>query len=553
MSTLSSTLLPLSSANRTSRLPPRWGVALACVLAVLGLASIGSAALQLWALWVTDALKSIGMVVPLVSFLLILRVWRSLGWELEGSWWGLAVLVATALLVRFRDQAVLLLYLGPAWTLSLPPVSIVIFLYGLGVVLLFGGPRLARASVFPLLLLLFVNPIPHVFNTFVDLPLQRASAHVARGFAMALGQPLSPDKMRLMFTPRFGMFIAPGCNGIRGAVTMGLIAAVAGYLYRFRWRAHLAVVLGAIALGYVFNLLRLCVLVLYYLVALRVPSLQHKAENADYLIGAVLFFIAVYALYTVIQRLGQKNGVGMLALPVVQAETAGVPAGFALRAGSLAALALFGLLGLAHGWHKTSVPARLAAEEKVQGAFPETVGGYQRVRTWNEDLLSGTLLFHWAEYMPTGGGNPISIGVSPVLGAHDTMVCHTARGEDPLWHGGAEFATADGSAATLPVSFNASFFNDGATQYYEATTICNEGACGEYGSPRAHFGVVYSKPTAGAMLNTSPARPIPILLRASMLDTTLPVDAARAQLGAELADFLRTLDLQSLTRSYRRE
>ena len=49
------------------------------------------------------------------------------------------------------------------------------------------------------------------------------------------------------------MFIAPGCNGIRGAVTMGLIALIAGYIYRFRWYAHVAVVAGAVLLGYVFN------------------------------------------------------------------------------------------------------------------------------------------------------------------------------------------------------------------------------------------------------------------------------------------------------------
>ena len=103
-----------------------------------------------------------------------------------------------------------------------------------GLALLFGGQGLVRAAWFPLALLVAVNPVPHVFNVYVDLPLQRASAHVARAFAMALGQPLSPDKLRLMFTPEFGMFIAPGCNGIRGAVTMGLIALVAGYLYRFK-------------------------------------------------------------------------------------------------------------------------------------------------------------------------------------------------------------------------------------------------------------------------------------------------------------------------------
>jgi len=207
----------------------------------------------LWVMWTTDALKSIGMFIPLVSLVLILRVWRSLGWEMDGSWWGFAILVATAVVVQMRDRSILILVLSPQWQISLPPPPLVVFAYGAGVVLLFGGTRLFRAALFPLVLLFFVNPVPHIFNTLIDLPLQRASAHVARSFAIALGQPLSPDQLRLMFTPDFGMFIAPGCNGIRGAVTMGFIALVAGYVYRFRWYAHTAVVTGAVLLGYVFN------------------------------------------------------------------------------------------------------------------------------------------------------------------------------------------------------------------------------------------------------------------------------------------------------------
>ena len=141
----------------------------------------------LWAMWTTDALKSIGMFVPVVSFVLILRVWRALGWEMQGSWWGLIILVVTAAVVRLRDQSIMVFVLSPKWSIYVPPHSLVVFAYGAGVVLLFGGKRLFRAALFPLVLLWFVNPIPHIFNVFVDLPLQRASAHVARAFAIALG------------------------------------------------------------------------------------------------------------------------------------------------------------------------------------------------------------------------------------------------------------------------------------------------------------------------------------------------------------------------------
>src|SRR3981189_3228948 len=286
---------------------PRSAV-LAVLLAVLGLSTIWSSMNALWALWTTDALKSIGMFIPLVSFVLILRVWRSLEWEMKGSWWGLVILVVTAVVVHVRDQSILVFVLSPQWSIYVPPHSLVVFAYGAGVVLLFGGTRLFRAALFPLLLLWFVNPIPPIFNVFVDLPLQRASAHVARAFAIALGQPLSPDQLRLMFTPEFGMFIAPGCNGIRGAVTMGFIALIAGYVYRFRWYAHAAVVAGAVLLGYVFNFARLCILVRYYLVALHFTSLQDKAEMGDYIIGASLFLLGTFLLFHVVRRLSESPG-----------------------------------------------------------------------------------------------------------------------------------------------------------------------------------------------------------------------------------------------------
>ena len=51
-------------------------------------------------------------------------------------------------------------FFSPQWSIYVPPHSLVVFAYGAGVVLLFGGTRLFRAALFPLVLLWFVNPIP---------------------------------------------------------------------------------------------------------------------------------------------------------------------------------------------------------------------------------------------------------------------------------------------------------------------------------------------------------------------------------------------------------
>ena len=501
-------------------------------------------------MWTTDGLKSIGMLIPIVSFVLILRIWRSLNWEMQGHWSGLLILALTILAVHVREQSVLIFVLSPQWSIYLPPHSLVVFAYGAGVVLLFGGARLFRAALFPIILLWFVNPVPHIFNVFVDLPLQRISAHVARAFAIALGQPLSPDQMRLMFTPDFGMFIAPGCNGIRGAVTMGFIALIVGYLYRFRWYAHAAVVAGAVLLGYVFNFARLCILVLYYIVALHIPWLQDKAEMGDYIIGGCLFLFATFLLFYIVNRLGESPQ--QTKTPATETSaTASVPArSIYLRHAAMLLIALFGTVSLAQTLThiRSGKDASAKADQNALGQFPAHIGNYTLVRSWNENLFTGPLIFHWADYAPADGGPHVLLGISPVLGSHDTIVCHSARGEDPNWHSQLTLPTA-GSA---PISFSASFFSDGATQYLEATTICNGAACGEYSSDRSHFGFVYSRPTLPASIfDQDPGRPIPILLRAETLDTRILPDVAREQMIAALRSFIASTNLDSLTQPYR--
>jgi exosortase J len=526
---------------------------LAAVLAVLGLSTIWSTMNALWSMWTTDALKSIGMFIPLVSFVLILRAWRSLGWEMEGSWWGLVILIVTAAVVHVRDQAILVFVFSPQWSIYVPPHSLVVFAYGAGVVLLFGGTRLFRAALFPLVLLWFVNPIPHIFNVFVDLPLQRVSAHVARAFAMSLGQPLSPDQLRLMFTPQFGMFIAPGCNGIRGAVTMGFIALVAGYVYRFRWYAQAIVVVAAVLLGYIFNFVRLCTLVLYYLVALHFTSLQNKAEMGDYIIGGCLFLLATFLLFSVVRRLNESPGQikppAMNSLPVTGPQGG---SSFSIRFAAMLVLVLFSGYGVARAYvleHSASNVSQAKMDQNAPGQFPGRIGSYTLSRTWNENLFTGPLVFHWAEYVPDDGGTHISLGISPVLGSHDTLICHSARGEDPLWRDQITMSTA----GNVPINFSGSFFNDGATQYLEATTICNNGSCGEYSSDRAHFGLVYSKPSTTALFSQDPQRPIPILIKAETINTTLPVEVARQQMIAAVRSFLTSADLAGLTQPYRHQ
>src|SRR5215469_5042517 len=364
-------------------------VFIAIFLGVVGLFAISSACYALWGMWMDDPLKSIGGLIPMVSFLLILRAWQSLGWETVGTWWGLAILAVTIGVVHVRGQAIIEMVLSPSWSIVLPPYSMVAVAYTAGIVLLFGGMRLLRVAWFPVMLMWFVNPVPHFFNRFIDLPLQHASAVIARSFAHALGQPLTPDQLSLMFTPKFGMFIAPGCNGIRRAVTMGFIALIAGYLYRLRLRHWLLLTAGALLLGYAFNFVRLCGLVLYYIIALRHPWLQDRAAMGDYILGACLFFGATVLLFALLLRWSARGDFSppAPAVPVAISSEILQPRPLVARYIVFAVLIALGSVSYARAMMRTSATA--PAHSRQIGAFPTRVGEYKLQREWNESLMTG--------------------------------------------------------------------------------------------------------------------------------------------------------------------
>lgn len=487
-----------------------------------------------------------GMVVPIVCYLLILRAWKRLGWETEGSWWGFAVLAGSAALMFLRDQMLLIVTINKDWLLQLPPLPLVAVIYAAGMVLLFGGTWLLKAAWFPVLFMWAVIPVPQTFSRLVDLPLQHASATVARAWAHVLGQQLTQDKLRLMFTPEFGMFIAPGCNGIRGSITLGLAAIIVGYIYRFRWYVYAPVVVGAVLLGYLFNFLRLCLLVIYYKISLPYPWLQHHAKIADYVIGGCLFVCALALFFTLANKL--RNDLDNTT-PAPAGPSTYIPptrpqqTSLLLRvAAVLSMAAVFGVDVL----HEHRVDAaRLAT--LAPATLPAHIGNFTLERTWNETQFN-VLVYSWGEYAaPTVNGVPgahVMLGVSPQT-VHDAEVCHLARGEEPTWHGQIVASTAAG-----PVELTAATYNNGATQVLEASTVCDHGACRQYSQTSQHVTVIYARPHRGVPLQSNETRPIPLMLMVESLDVLAPPSVMEPQLQSTLIAFLKDADLLTLTAPY---
>jgi exosortase J len=518
-------------------LKPSSVAALGGVCAVAGVFALFGTARTLNAIWSTDALKSVGMAVPFVCFALIARDWRELGWESEGSWWGFVLLFATSLLMFVKDQTLLIVTVNKDWLLQLPPLPLIAVLYAVSIVLLFGGTRLLKAAWFPVALMWAVIPVPQTFSSRVDVPLQHAGAVVARGFAHLIGVHLNSSDLKIMFAPETGMFIAPGCDGLRGSITMGLTAIAVAYYYRFRWYVFLPVVAGGVLLGYVFNFLRLCGMVIYDRFTVTYPRLGPHEPLADHILGGCIFVLALVIFFAAIENLKRP------AAAVPATPKAAVPAWPIYT--KAAAVILLGAIFGADYIHRS------LAEQAAPSTFPtmpQSIGSYRLVRTWLDQAPDGNaVVYTWGEYVgpekaPGVGGDHISVGISPYLTIHDAEVCHIAKGEDPTWHGQMVTDTAGGQVALTAVTYN-----NGAVQKLEGSTVCDNGVCRQYSQTGQHLTVVYARPHRNVPLQSDQTRPVPVILKVESQDVDLPVLTAEKQLQAEMDAFLKQADLVKLT------
>jgi exosortase J len=525
-----------------------WAIA---ILAAAGCLGIERELALLWRCWTTDPLRSIGMLIPPVSIILTLRVWRQNGWQLRGTWWGLAVIGAAFFVSILRASAELFVVTAGGALVSLIPLTLPVYLYGSGIVLLFAGTRVWRKAWFPLGLLLLSQPVPVLTSSMIDIPLQEISARVARAFATLIHFAPTTPQLRLMFSPDFGMFIAPGCDGIRGAVTLGYLALVLGYLKRVSLRRWAAYVIGGVLLGYLFNFIRLCVLVIYYRIALGHPALEGVAKQADYAIGSCLFLVAILIF---IRLASLKEG----ELALADLVPTGQQSAPSLRnllikcaAFSVVMLAVLVLPSSALRARRSGPDSTLSSTASL-AHFPKQIGGFALTRTWYEQSGGQTLVESGA-YAASGYDEIIlAIWIAPYVYYHDANSCWLARGLKPDLVTSLPFVTAQGKSVDLSTGF----YNDGVTDSIVVSVVCTPGACSQSQqiASKGHVSFFVLKPQIGELAGGA-AHPVPIMIRIDHLKSDQPSSGApktvtQSALTVEAQKFLAGLDPMSVSQAF---
>jgi exosortase J len=513
-------------------------------LMALGTLGISRVLISLWSIWTLDPLQSIGMLIPIASIVLVLRVWRQNGWELRGTSWGLLPLVLAYLLSPLRQDIILFWSIGRV-SFTLLPYALPLYLYGNGFVLLFAGTRVWRLAWFPLALLVLAKPVPAFFAPLFDLPLQRLSAHIALSFAALIRfPPANPQMLKLMFTPDFGMFIAPGCDGMRGAVTMGYLALIVGYLKRvsvLRWVLYIT---GAVFLGYLFNLLRLCALVLYYRVAVGHPALENLAKQADYAIGGCLFVMATGLYIWIVLRKDSKDSSDS-DLSMKRAQTSiekqrlvSKDIYWKFAAFAVLVLPVSGIC-LVRGHQGTLIPTVRAGglmPDQLDELMPKQLGDYKLQRAWQEQLHNSTAM-ESAAYA-TAATNEIILGVWLPPNSHNIIDSWAIQGKDPKMRVSTDFVTNHGRH----VDFDTAFYSDGITDSLVGNAFCARSSCFQLRNEKGvHVGYADTQPDG---------RTVPILFRIEMPHSDAPEEIVYKQLLAEAQSFLAGVDMTQLSQKF---
>ena len=490
-------------------------------------------------LWTSDPLRSFGLLIPFASLALVLRAWRNTGWMLASDARGLAAILVAVVASRASEGLWITYRLGD---LSIDPSQPgpLLWLYFSGVVLLLGGITLWRASLFPLCLLLCVNPVPHLFSVHVDYPLQRISADVARHFAHLLGLYPTGAQLQLMFTPRFGMEIIPGCNGMRGAATMAYITLLLGYLRGYRPPRIALLVLCAMLLGYLLNFLRLCLLVLYYALGRNHPALRGDGVLIDYIIGGCLFVI----LSTLVGALwlgGHPDTPHAIRERAVEwPRLLRQP----LLLASAALLAVAALMELPAAYAAAVRPSANLAPQAAFDAMPMQAGPWRRSSDFTQEVLDGTPRWVWAEYRHTDG-RVVGFGIWLSPFQHYAIRSRQVHGIEPDWQGSLT-ATA---ANRVPVQLSSFVVRDdletaSPAPGYFAETTCLADHCVDHSSSFSQRG--WSAALGPTAIRTQVRLPIQFRVEHPVGSTTVS-PMQRAQDEAAIRDLLSQIDTRSLT------
>jgi exosortase len=185
--------------------------------------------------WANDPDVGHGFFVPVVfAYIVWGRRERLMALEWKSDKWGIVLLVWGFLQAFIGMLGAELFLQRSAFLISL-----------VGMLLVLGGRALVRELAFPLVLLLFMIPIPTVIYNRITFPLQLFASWVAEILLGLINIPVLREGNVLVLASQ-KLDVAEACSGIRSLMSLTFLALVYAYFFDskvwMRWALFIAVV-----------------------------------------------------------------------------------------------------------------------------------------------------------------------------------------------------------------------------------------------------------------------------------------------------------------------
>jgi exosortase len=168
--------------------------------------------------WATDENMGHGFFVPIVAGYVVWQRRAELAaTPLKTNWWGLAVVLLGGLLSVVATLGVELFTARLSFVIALS-----------GTVLFLGGTKWIKLLSFPLLLLLFMIPIPAIIYSALTLRLQMLASQLGEILITAMGIPVLREGNTLQL-PSQTLDIVDACSGIRSLLSLLFLSLVYSY------------------------------------------------------------------------------------------------------------------------------------------------------------------------------------------------------------------------------------------------------------------------------------------------------------------------------------
>jgi len=230
--------------------------------------------------WATDEDMGHGFFVPVVAGFIVWQRRRTvLSLPRQPNGWGLALVIFAAFQALAASLGAELFTARLAFVMAL-----------FGVVLYLGGTAWLKALLLPLLLTLFMIPIPQIIYARLTLGLQMLASELGETLIGWMGIPVIRTG-NLLELPSQTLDIVDACSGIRSLLSLLFLSQIYAYFTEKRIWMRWALLVATVPIAIAANAIRVATTGLVSEVNTKLAQgVYHEAE------GYIVFAVALVAL-----------------------------------------------------------------------------------------------------------------------------------------------------------------------------------------------------------------------------------------------------------------